>query len=79
VIVAAGAEVGAGLASQLAPASLDGALAPGATIQPAKAGADPLDTMSREELHALAKERGLKVHHSSGTVAVVKAIRAAGV
>lgn len=35
-----------------------------------------LDTLTREELHALAKARGVKVHHSSGAAAVTAALLA---
>lgn len=34
-----------------------------------------LDTMSREELHALAKARGIKVHHTSGAAKVIEALQ----
>lgn len=46
-----------------------------AAVGEAASSTDPLDAMTREELHALAKERGIKVHHSSGAAAVIKAIR----
>jgi hypothetical protein len=34
-----------------------------------------LDSMSREALHALAKERGVKVHHMAGAEKVRAALR----
>lgn len=34
-----------------------------------------LQTMSREDLHALAKERGVKVHHTSGAAKVIEALQ----
>jgi hypothetical protein len=34
-----------------------------------------LDDMSREELHALAKQRGVKVHHMAGAEKVRAALR----
>jgi hypothetical protein len=54
-------------------------LAPGAVVgKEALAPAQPdLDTLTREELHALAKARGIKVHHSSGAASVKAAILAA--
>jgi hypothetical protein len=36
---------------------------------------DGLDELSREELHALAKERGVHVHHASGADKVREALR----
>lgn len=57
--------------------SLQSTLAPGAVAGEAAPSTDPLDAMTREELHALAKERGIKVHHSSGAAAVKAAILAA--
>lgn len=33
--------------------------------------------LSKEELHALAKERGITVHHAAGAAKVAKALRAA--
>lgn len=50
-------------------------LAPGAVAGEAAPRTDPLEALSRAELHALAKERGVAVHHSSGAAAVLKAIR----
>lgn len=38
---------------------------------------DGLDALSREELHALAKERGVKVHHAAGAAKVIEALREA--
>lgn len=38
---------------------------------------DGLDDLNREELHALAKERGLKLHHMLGADKVRAALRAA--
>jgi hypothetical protein len=35
-----------------------------------------LDAMDREQLHALAKERGVKVHHMAGADRVREALRA---
>lgn len=54
-------------------------LAPGAVIDntPTATALPDLDTLTREELHALAKTRGIKVHHSSGAAAVKAAILAA--
>ena len=53
-------------------------LAPGSVVGEGAAAVQPdLDTLSREELHALAKARGIKVHHSSGAAAVKAAILAA--
>jgi hypothetical protein len=40
--------------------------------------ADNLDAMSTEELHALAKERGVTVHHLAGADKVRAALREAG-
>lgn len=37
---------------------------------------DGLDAMSLEELHALAKERDITVHHRAGKQTVIKALRA---
>lgn len=34
-----------------------------------------LDSMTKEELHALAKERGVKVHHNAGAEKVREALR----
>lgn len=39
--------------------------------------ADPLDSMGPEELHALAKERGVEVHHRAGADKVRAALREA--
>ncbi len=36
-----------------------------------------LEAMDREQLHALAKERGVKVHHMAGADKVREALRAA--
>ena len=38
---------------------------------------DGLETMDREQLHALAKERGIKVHHMAGADRVRAALREA--
>lgn len=43
---------------------------------PADAG-DGLDTRSKEELHAIAKERGVTVHHAAGADKVRAALREA--
>ncbi len=40
--------------------------------------AENLDAMSAEELHALAKERGVTVHHRAGADKVRAALREAG-
>lgn len=37
----------------------------------------PLEAMTREALHALAKARGVKVHHTSGAAKVIEALQAA--
>lgn len=37
---------------------------------------DGLDDLDAEQLHALAKERGVKVHHASGADKVREALRA---
>ena len=34
-----------------------------------------LNSMSREDLHALAKARGVKVHHTSGAAKVIEALQ----
>lgn len=68
------AEDTAEAAAPTAPVTLQ-PLAPTLAPGEAKPSTDPLDAMTREELHALAKERGIKVHHSSGAAAVIKAIR----
>lgn len=61
-----------------AASDLQSTLAPGSVVGEGAATAKPdLDTLTREELHALAKERGIKVHHSSGAVAVKAALLAA--
>lgn len=49
-------------------------LAPGALVKAAKVD---LDTMDKADLHALAKERGIKVHHAAGAETVRKALKAA--
>lgn len=36
---------------------------------------DGLDAMDKDELHALAKERGMKVHHNAGADKVREALR----
>jgi len=38
---------------------------------------DEFAGLSKEELHALAKERGVKVHHAAGVATVAEALRAA--
>lgn len=43
---------------------------------PADALSPDLTAMSREELHALAKARGVKVHHTSGAAKVIEALQA---
>lgn len=48
--------------------------APVESVAPA---ADNLDAMDREQLHALAKARGVKVHHLAGADKVRAAIREA--
>lgn len=42
-----------------------------------QAEADGLDTLDKDELHALAKERGVKVHHMAGADKVRAALREA--
>lgn len=42
-----------------------------------QATGDALDDMDAEALHALAKERGVKVHHAAGADKVRKALRGA--
>lgn len=44
-----------------------------ASTQPA----DGLESMDKDELHALAKERGVKVHHAAGADKVRAALREA--
>jgi len=39
--------------------------------------ADSLDGMDKDQLHALAKERGIKVHHAAGADKVRAALREA--
>ena len=34
----------------------------------------PLEGMTKEQLHALAKDKGLKVHHNAGIETLIKAI-----
>ena len=41
------------------------------------ADADGLDALDKDELHALAKERGVKVHHMAGADKVRAALREA--
>lgn len=36
---------------------------------------DDLESMTKEELHVLAKERGVKVHHNAGAERVREALR----
>jgi hypothetical protein len=52
-----------------------------AEIVPAKPSVEvselDLDAMDKAELHALAKERGVKVHHMAGADKVREALRAA--
>jgi hypothetical protein len=45
-------------------------------VPPTPAISDDLDAMGKEELHALAKERGVKVHHMLGAEKVREALRA---
>jgi hypothetical protein len=44
---------------------------------PTRAMAPDLDAMSAEELHALAKQRGVEVHHRAGADRVRAALREA--
>lgn len=46
---------------------------PGLAV-PADAG-DGLDALGKEELHAIAKERGVQVHHAAGAEKVRAALR----
>lgn len=48
-----------------------------AAVGEAAPSTDPLEALSRAELHALAKERGVTVHHSSGAASVLKALQSA--
>jgi hypothetical protein len=50
---------------------------PVATVaaEPEEADDDGLDDMDKDELHALAKERGVKVHHMAGAEKVRAALR----
>lgn len=43
--------------------------------QTGAANGDGLDTLDKEQLHALAKERGVKVHHMAGADKVRAALR----
>lgn len=43
-------------------------------LQPGEHEDAPLETMTAEELHAIAKERGVKVHHKSGKKKVIEAL-----
>jgi hypothetical protein len=43
--------------------------------EPAVSLADGLDELDKEQLHALAKERGVKVHHLAGAEKVRAALR----
>lgn len=68
-----------GLASAAAPASP----APAATVAqtdatptPAAPGSDALESKTKEELHAIAKERGVIVHPNAGPSKVIEALRA---
>lgn len=45
-------------------------------VDPAEAG-DVLDALGKEELHAIAKERGVQVHHAAGADKVRAALREA--
>ena len=46
---------------------------PKADLEPA----DEFAGLTKEELHALAKERGVEVHHAAGAAKVAEALRAA--
>lgn len=48
-----------------------------AASAPAESGFD-LDKMEPEDLHALAKSRGVKIHHKAGADKVREALREAG-
>lgn len=64
-----------GAASGEQIAGIDPAIQPAAAVeQPVDDGLDDLDA---EQLHALAKERGIKVHHASGAEKVREALRGA--
>lgn len=45
--------------------------------EPAPENGDGLDALDKERLHALAKERGVKVHHMAGADKVRAALREA--
>lgn len=65
-----------------APGSVPGAqpmsAAPAQVAAPVEQSpADELQSMDRAALHALAKERGVKVHHAAGADKVREALRAA--
>lgn len=57
------------------PASKAGAQEPKA--KPESETGDDLDALDAQELHALAKERGIKVHHNAGADKVRAALRSA--
>ena len=48
-------------------------LAPGAAVNPTEAKVD-LNALDKDALHALAKERGVKVHHNAGADKVREAL-----
>jgi hypothetical protein len=47
------------------------------TAEMAEPAGDGLDAMDKEQLHTLAKERGVKVHHMAGAEKVRAALREA--
>lgn len=51
--------------------------APVPETAPAEPVTDGLETLDKEQLHALAKERGVKVHHMAGADKVRAALREA--
>lgn len=48
-----------------------------APVAPQANSGDILDTLDKDALHALAKERGVKVHHAAGADKVRAALRGA--
>lgn len=60
-----------------APVAAPAPAAPEAAAPAAPANQDGLDAKTKEELHAIAKERGLIVHPNAGAAKVIEALRAA--